>query len=470
MLETAPAPVHARGGELCALEQLLQSAADGRGGGLALIGAAGVGKSTLLRALAGPARIVRMAAAESEQELPYSGLHLLCGRIANDLGALHAPQREALEAALGMRPAAEPNPFLIGLGVLSLLAAAGAEEPVACVIDDAHWLDEASARTLGLVARRLATEPVALIFALRERSPSFAGLAALPVHPLDAAAARALFDRLVPGSIDPQVRDRLIAEARGNPRALHELARGMTPARLAGGFALVRTAPRLEQDALARLATLPASARLLLVLAAADPTGDPGLLWRAGERLSLGPDTVDAAVFAGELSIGTRVEFSDPLVRAAVYRDASADDRRRVHAALAQATSADDADRRAWHLAGATRELDERVAEALECSAARARTRAGVAAAAAFLERAAALTPDGTRRARRLLAAAEATYEAGAPRDALALLDSLELAGPRRLPAGPRRRVLAGRRRACPPAPRRGPLAGGVSGGAQPGA
>lgn len=441
MLQMASVPTAEPGGlrgrerEVGALQGLLRSVADGTSGTLILTGAPGIGKTALLRhafdAADRDVRVERIAAAESEMELSYAGLHLLCGRVAEDMDRLHPPQQEALEAAFGLRPVEAPSPFLVGLAVLSLLAAAASERPLICIVDDAHRLDDASARAIGFAARRLGAERVALVLAMRDVPLAFEGLPRLDVAGLDDAAAQALFDRIVPGPIDAQVRDHLLAEARGNPSALRKLAHGVSPEQIAGGFALVgsaRPADRMERSVLAQIGPLPEPARLLLLLAAAEPTGDAGLLRRASDPLSLGQDAFDAAVASGELSIGARVEFRNPLARAAVYRSASQEDRRRVHAALAQVTSADrDADRSAWHHSLATIEFDAGIADALERSAVQARKRGGVAATAAFLERAAALTREPDHRVRRLLGAAHAKFEAGASKAALLLLDSPEM-------------------------------------------
>jgi DNA-binding CsgD family transcriptional regulator len=427
----APA-LRGREHELTQLSALIARAAAGRSGALVVHGEAGIGKTALLDAAARDApddvRIRRMVASESEIELAYAALQQLCGPMLESAAPLPAPQREALEAALGLRVAAAPSPFLVGLAVLGLLTEHAGGRPLVCIIDDAQWLDEVSARALAFVARRLDAEGIVIVLAMREVAEPFSDLRRLEVHGLGNEDARALFRRAVPATIDPRVRDQLIAEARGNPLALQELPRALTPAEIAGGFAVAGSLPlesRIEQSLIAQLAPLAASTRLMLLVAAAEPTGDPDLLWRASAALGLGSEDIDAAVHAGALSVGVRVNFRHPLVRSAVYRAASPEERRRVHAALADATSAEqDPDRRAWHRASATLLPDEGVALDLERSATRARTRGGAAAAAAFLERAAELSPSPERRAQRLIAAAEAKHDAGAFEAALRLLDT----------------------------------------------
>jgi DNA-binding CsgD family transcriptional regulator len=426
------APLRGRDRELAELEALVTRARAERSGALVVSGEAGVGKTALLDRLAEGAaarlRVERMVASESEMELAYAGLQQLCWQMMDHADRLPAPQREALEAAFGLREAAAPSPFLVGLAVLGLLTEVADDDGLLCVVDDAQWLDEASARAVAFVARRLDAEGVAIVLAMRTVGEPFAELPQLVVEGLCDEDARELLRDAVAGVLDQRVADQLIAEARGNPLALRELPRALSPAETAGGFALVGSMPlerRIERSLLAQLEPLPAPTRRILLLAAADPTGDPDLLWRACALLDLGPEQLDAATRVDALVVGTRVGFRHPLVRSAVYRAAAPEERRRAHAALAEATAADrDPDRRAWHRASATLRPDEAVAADLERSAARARTRGGVAAAAAFLERAAELSPAPIRRAQRLIAAAEATHDAGAPEAALRLLDT----------------------------------------------
>ncbi|QFY09111.1 AAA family ATPase [Nonomuraea phyllanthi] len=425
-------PLRGRRRELAELDALVQRARAGRSGALVVSGEAGVGKTALLDRMAARAvtgvRIERIVASESEMELAYAGLQQLCGPMMSSAASLPAPQREAIEAAFGLRRASAPSPFLVGLALLGLLTERAGERALLCVIDDAQWLDEASARAVAFAARRLDAEGIAVVLSMRAVGEAFAGLPQLVVEGLGHEDARELLRLAAPGGLDRRVRDQLIAEARGNPLALRELPRALSPAQVAGGFAFTGSMPlqsRIEQSLVAQLEPLPGSARLLLLLAAADPTGDPGLLWRASTALGLGPEDFDAAEAADALVVGTRVGFRHPLVRSAVYRAASPEERRRVHAALAGVTSAEqDPDRRAWHRAGATLLPDEEVAADLERSAVRARRRGGAAAAGAFLERAAELTPTPVARGRRLIAAAEAKHDAGAPAQALRLLDT----------------------------------------------
>ena len=419
--------------ELTRLSTLVQRMRDGHSGALVLSGEAGAGKTALLDRIANTAgptvRVERMVASESEVGLPYAGLQLMCSRLMTEAVHLPVPQHAALQAAFGLRVADSPNPLLVGLAVLGLLTQVASEAPLLCIVDDAQWLDGVSALAITSVIRRLDDERIAVIVAMRQVDERFADLPQLTVGGLGDEDARELLRRNLPSAIDPRVVDQLIAESHGNPLALRELPGSLSPTQLAGGFALASLMPlesRIERSLLSRLESLAPSTRMLLLLAAADPTGDPGLLWRASTALGLGPEDFEAAQQADALIVGARVSFRHPLIRSAVYQAASPQDRRNVHAALAVATSVDqDPDRRAWHRASATIQPDEEVAADLEQSASRARTRGGVAATAAFLERAAELSPSPTRRVERLIASAEAKQEAGAPEAALRLLDSI---------------------------------------------
>ena len=421
--------------ERVALGRLLEAARGGGSAALVVHGEAGVGKTALLEdaiASAADMRIARVAGIESEMELAYAALQQLCARMLGGLDRLPDPQRQALGVVFGLRAGEPPDRFLVGLAALSLLAEAARKQPLLCVIDDAQWLDQASAQALGVVARRLLGEPVALVVAAREPGMEFRGLPELLVGGLDEADARDLLGTVISRPLDEQVRMRFIAETRGNPLALLELPRALTPADLDGGLE-VGAAPgllgRLEETFRRRLEALPQATQRLLLVAAAEPTGDPALVWRAAGRLGTG---MEAAVPEAEglLTIGRRVIFRHPLVRSAAYRAASLEERRAAHRALASATDPSaDPDRRAWHRAQATAGPDEDVAAELEQSAGRAQARGGFAAAAAFLERSAALTPSPGRRAERALAAATAKYQAGAFDAALRLLAAAE-AGP----------------------------------------
>ena len=403
---------------------------------LVVRGEAGVGKTALLEYVAERAsscRIVRIAGVESEMELAFAGLHQLCAPILDGLDGLPGPQRDALRVAFGLHGGDTPDRFLVALAVLSLLADVAERQPLVCLVDDAQWLDRASAQTLAFVARRLQAERIAIVFAVREphEVKEVTGLPELVVGGLADPDARWLLASAIPGRLDERVRDQIVAETRGNPLALLELTRGSTPAELAGGFGLPDARPlasRLEETFVQRVTALPRETQLLLLVAAAEPVGDVSLLWRAAQQLGIRGSAGRPAEDAALIDLGIRVRFRHPLVRSAVYRAASAEDRQTVHRALAGATDPQqDPDRRAWHRAHAAAGLDESVAAELERSADRARRRGGVAGAAAFLERAAELTPEPARRGARALAAAQAKLEAGSPEAAEELLGTAEL-------------------------------------------
>jgi DNA-binding CsgD family transcriptional regulator len=427
-----------RTAECAKLDGLLTSARAGKSEAFVLRGEAGIGKTALLDYVAGHAtgcRIVRASGVESEMELPFAGLHQLCATLIGDLGRLPPPQHEALGTAFGFSLGAPPDRFLIGLAVLTLLSDAAEDQPLVCLVDDTHWLDRSSAQVLAFVARRLDAESVVLVLAQRETAEpdEFARLPGLRLRGLSSAYARELLATVIRGPLDERVRQRIVAEARGNPLALVELPNGLSPARLAGGFGLPHNLPlqgRIEESFRRQVERLPTETRRLLLVAAAESRGEPTLLWRAATELGIPSSSVGAAQAAGLLELGARVAFRHPLLRSAIYQAASAEDRQSTHRALAAATDAEmDPDRRAWHRAHATLEPDEDVAGELERSAGRARSRGGLAAAAAFLERAAALTPDPHLRARRALGAASAAQLAGSPEAALTLL-AIAGAGP----------------------------------------
>ncbi len=408
-----------RARECAALDDLVQGVRHGESRALVLRGEAGIGKTALLEYLADSASdltIVRAVGVESEMELAYASLHQICASMLGGLGGLPGPQRQALEIVFGLSAGAAPDRFLVGLAVLSLLSEGDGKRPLLCVVDDAQWLDHASARTLSFVARRLVAERVGMVFATREPGDDLQDLPELEVSGLREGDARTLLDSTVRVVLDERVRDRIIAEMRGNPLALLELPRGLSATELAGGFGLlgVHALPgRIEERYVRRLESLPEDMRLLLLVAAAEPIGDPLLLLSACGRLGIDVSAAETAT-GGLLVLEERVTFRHPLVRSAVYRSARASDRRAVHLALAEATDRDaDPDRRAWHLAAAAAGPDEDVALELERSAGRAQARGGLAAAAAFLQRAVALTVDPARRADRALAAAEASVGAG---------------------------------------------------------
>ena len=405
---------------------------------LVLRGDAGVGKSALVEYLVAHASgcvIGRAVGVESEMELAYAGLQQLCAPFLDRLERLPGPQRDALGTAFGLREGEAPDRFLVGLAALSLLSDAAEEGPVVCVVDDAQWLDAASEQALAFVARRLGAESVGMVFAVREPFGEryLGGLPELAVGGLDDHDARELLGTVLAGPLDERVRDRIVAETHGNPLALLELPRGRTLAELAGGFGLPdipALSGRIEQSFRGRLAALPPPTRLLLLIAAAEPVGDPVLVWRAAAEIGIGPDAAAPAAAAGLVDFGAQVRFGHPLVRSAVKGAAAPEERQRVHRALADITDVDmDPDRRAWHLAHATAGLDEDVAAELERSADRARARGGLAAGAAFHERAVELTPEPKRRAQRALLAAKSKHQAGADDAALRLL-ALAKAGP----------------------------------------
>lgn len=432
-----------RGAECAQLDDLLAAARSGHSQILVLRGEAGIGKTALLGYLSDAAadfEVIRAAGVESDMELAYAGLQQLCTPLMDRLGILPDPQREALCVAFGLSTGPAPDRFLVGLAVVGLLAAAAGEQPVCCIVDDAHWLDRVSAQTLGFVARRLLAEPIALVCALREPVDGLTGLPKLMLRGLADADARALLESALPGRIDPQVADRIVAETHGNPLALVELPRGLSAAELAGGYYRPDVQPvagQIERHFLTQIRSLPGDTQRVLLVAAAEPVGDATLLLRAAESLGIAPGALAPAEEAGLLEIGARVRFRHPLVRSATYRAATGADRRDAHRALAEATDpAHDPDRRAWHRAYAAAAPDESVAAELERSAGRAAQRGGTAAAAAFLIRATELTPDATLRGARALDAAE-TKRAAAELDAadellaiaeLAPLDELQRA------------------------------------------
>jgi DNA-binding CsgD family transcriptional regulator/tetratricopeptide (TPR) repeat protein len=422
--------------ERAELDRHVEAVRAGYSAVLVVRGEAGIGKTALLEYVRGHAsgcQIVRAAGVESEMELAFGGLHQLCAPFMDHLHRLPEPQRAAIETAFGMSAGTPPDRFLVGLAVLSLLADVAQPKPLICLVDDAQWLDRVSAQILGFVARRLMAEQVGLFFAVREPEGERAlnGLPELVLGGLDDSAARAVLESAIPGKFDEPIRTRILTEARGNPLALLELPRATSAAELAGGFASPGprpVAPRLLQTFIERVQELPAETQRLLLLAAAEPIGDVSLLRRAAEVLGIPTDAASPALAAGLLELGTRVRFRHPLVRSAVYHAADLGERRRVHQALAEATDAKtDPDRRAWHLACAAAEPDETVAAELVRCAGRAQARGGIAAAAAFLERAAELTPDLPRRSTRALSAARAKYLVGAFDSALELLHVAEL-------------------------------------------
>src|SRR4051812_15484247 len=411
------------------LDHLLESVCGGQSAALVVRGTAGIGKTALLGDAidsASDLSVARAAAVESEIALPFAGLHQLCVPLLDRLACLPTPQRDALETVFGLSTGSPPDRFLVGLAVLSLVSEAAEAAPLLCVVDDAQWLDRGSAQALAFVARRLSAESVAILVASREPNDDFGGVPELVVQGLQDDDARDLLNSVVRVPMDVDVGARIVAETRGNPLALLELPRGLSPEQLAGGFGLPNAVPsssRIEESFLPRLDGLAEETRLLLLVAAAEPIGDPALLSRAAERLAITAEAMEPAARAGLLELAPRVRFRDPLLRSAVYWAASSGARQKVHRALAEVTDPEaDGDRRAWHRAQAASGADEEVAAELERYAGRAQARGGLAAAAAFLERAVALTLDPRLRAQRALAAAQAKHLAGAPATATRLL------------------------------------------------
>src|SRR5579859_632055 len=426
-----------RRSERNALDRLADAVRGGQSRALVMRGEPGVGKTVLLDYLATRARgcrVARTAGVQTEMELAFAGLHQLCGPMLGRAEHLPVPQRDALRTAFGLAAGPPPDRFLVGLAGLSLLSEVAAERPLICLVDDQQWLDRASAQALGFAARRLGADPVGLVFAAREPGAELAGLPELEVGGLRESDARTLLDSALAGPLDDRVRDQIVAETQGNPLALLELPRGLSPAELAGGFGLPGAQPsmtplseRIAESFRRQLAALPEPSRRLLLVAAAEPYGDLPLILRAAGQLGIPVQAAAPAVDAGLVEFAARVRFRHPLLRSVSYRTASVADRQAVHGALAETTDPQTApERQAWHRAQAAAGPDEEVAAELERSAGRAQARGGLAAAAAFLARAATLTPDPGRRAGRLLAAARAKRDAGAPGAALRLLAEAE--------------------------------------------
>lgn len=425
-----------RRSECAVLDGMLAQVRGGSSGVLILRGEAGVGKTALLDYAIRSAvdlRVVRVAPVESEMELPFAGLHQMCRLLLDYLGGAPGPQRDALSVAFGLRAGPAPDHFLTGLALLSLLAEVAADQPLVCVIDDAQWLDPASAQALRIATQRLLDESVLVIAATRKPGGDTHGRSEVVVGGLPDADAQELLASAVQWPLDERVAEQIVAETRGNPRALLNLPAGLSPGQLAGGFGLPQALPvtgRLEQSFLRRMETLPDATRLLLVVTAADPSGDAALVWRAAARLGIAPSAAPPAAEAGLAQIGAQVRFQHPLIRTAIYRSAPLAQRQHVHGVLADvADPVADPDRHAWHRARAASAPDDDVAAELERTAGMAQHRGGLPAAAAFLERAAELTTEPARRTRLALAAATAMVRAGAFGGALSLL-GMAAAGP----------------------------------------
>jgi DNA-binding CsgD family transcriptional regulator len=431
-----PAGLVGRSAPCRELDHLTGSVGAGHSRALVVRGEPGIGKTALLEYLAVQApgcRVERTTGIQPEFGLAFAGLHQLCQPMLDHLEAVPAPQQAALQTALGMSAGPVPDRFLVGLAALSLLSEVAQQKPLLCLVDDAQWLDQASAQVLAFVARRLGAEAVGLVFAASATAPELEGLPELVVEALRDDEARELLESALAGPVDQQVRGQIIADAHGNPLALLELSRGMTLPQFAGGYGFpgaIGLAGSMEQGFTRRVDALPAPTRQLLIIAAADPTGDAGLVWRAASQLGISAEAAVPAVDADLAEFGTRIRFRHPLTRSAVYRSASPSDVRGAHGALAEVTDASlDPDRRAWHRAQAAAGPDRDVADELERSAGRARSRGGIGAAAAFLERSAVLTLAPGLRASRALAAADAKLRAGDLQAARELLSMAE-AGP----------------------------------------
>jgi DNA-binding CsgD family transcriptional regulator len=419
--------------EQARLVELADAVRSGESRALVVRGDPGLGKTALLNFLAAQGqgcRVLRVTGVQSEMELAFAGLYQLCAPIMSRTGLLPAPQHQALRVAFGLSEGPIPDRFLVGLAVLGLMSEVAGEQPLLCLVDDQHWLDQASAHALGFAARRLQADPIGLVFSTRTPRQELAAIPELLLDGLPAVDARVLLKSALAGPLDTRVQDQIVRETGGNPLALLELLRGLTRTQLAGGFGLpgaVSVSARIEESFTRQLGALPAPTRRLLLVAAADPSGDPSLVWRAARRLELPVEVGEPAMEAGLAEFGRRVQFRHPMLRSAVYRSASHPDRRAAHAALAEVTDPEaDPDRRAWHRAQATEGTDEGVAADLERSAGRAQARGGPAAAAAFFEKAVSLTADPVRRAERLLAAAQANLEAGAYEHARQLVEAAE--------------------------------------------
>ncbi|WP_207211911.1 AAA family ATPase [Promicromonospora panici] len=421
----AAGPLVGRRRERQLLDGLVADVRRGRSRSLLVRGPAGVGKTALLDAAASAPgmQVLRVDGVESELELAFAGVHQACAPIFELMDRVPVPQRDALSIALGLQPGEAPDRFLIGLAVLSLLHEASAHQPVLLVVDDLQWLDAASAHTLVFVARRLPpAAAVGIVFGRRDDGASWPDQGVVPeltVARLTDTEARILFDELFTGPVDDAVRDRVVAETEGNPLAMVQLARQVTPEELAGGYGLPGTgspANRVEIRFAAQVAALPAATQTFLQVAAAEPGKDTGLVLKAAAACGVGPTDAEPAVAAGLMDVWGPVRFRHPLARSAVYRAASPEQRRAAHAALADAVDAADPERRAWHRAHAAAGPDEEVAAELERCASRAEGRGGAAAGAAFREKAAELTPDAALRVARALHAAQVKLHARAPR------------------------------------------------------
>jgi DNA-binding CsgD family transcriptional regulator len=417
-----------RNNECQVLDALLAATRKGEGGAIVVHGEAGIGKTAILEYAVESATgfdVLRTVGNEADRELPYAGLHELCRGRASEVEQLREPQRKAVEIVLGWRDGDPPDRLLVGLALVNLVSVSGSKRPLLCVVDDSQWLDSSSAQAIAFAARHISRDAVVFLFGARTLSDEFRGIPKLAIGGLGSQDSRSLLATVLPDRVDDRVVDRLIAETHGNPLALLELPRGLTPSQLAGGFGLpvaVTLAGQIEESYRRRLAKLPLKSRKLLLIAAADPTGDSEIIWRAADKLGVGEEAAEGAEDDGLIDLSEGIVFRHPLVRSAAYNSATPKNRREAHLALAEATDGVlDPDRRAWHRAQAALRPDEGVAAELEASAERAQTRGGFAAAAAFLERAVALTIDPALRAGRALRAAQSKRLAGALDSALRL-------------------------------------------------
>jgi DNA-binding CsgD family transcriptional regulator len=417
------------------IDRVLEAARRGRSAALVLHGEPGTGKTMLLDYAVesgGGFEIVRLLGIESETEFGFAALHQLLLPFLGGLRSLPAPQRDALAGALGLRRPDSPDRFLVALAALTMLARAAAKWPLLCIVDDAQWLDRESAGILGFIARRLSADAVAMLFVVRgpsERIVELEGLPWVQIGGLPPDEAGQLLASAVAGRVDRGVSERVIAQTGGNPLGLIDLGGELSREQLAGEISLPDLLPlggSLQARYLRQVRCLPGETQIFLLAAAADPTGDPALLWRAGEFLGFGVRAAAPAEVEGLLRVSPLVRFRHPLIRSAVYHGATLAERVRVHEALAKATDPQvAADLRVWHRAEAAIGPDEDVAAELERAADRARIRGGWAASARFLTRAATLTPDAESRFRRVLAAAQGETTAGGCVRAQALLDSV---------------------------------------------
>ncbi|WP_134104332.1 helix-turn-helix transcriptional regulator [Kribbella pratensis] len=430
--------LYGRAVECARMDQLLQDASTGRAAALRVLGERGIGKSSLLDHVARRAdgyRVLRARGVADERDLPYAGLQLLCAPLLEELERLEPAQQAALSTAIGLSGGEPPDRLLVSVAALNLLTGAAEHQPVCCLVDDAHWLDTASLLVLAFVVRRAERSPLLVVFGECERQdvPELDGLPEMRLEALPWSDAHSVLLAGAPGKIDAAVTERILLEARGNPRALLEAVDGTTAAELAGGYAIPAPRPdsrHRDHDCVRRARRLPADARQLLLTVAAEPTGDPAVASRAAAWLGVDAHAAELLEAESLLTFGPRVVFGCATLRAAVYAGATPPEIRLAHRAVAEAIiSGPDLDRRAWHLALSTGGLDDRIAADLERSAAAAQARGGIAARAAFLERAALVTADPAARARRALTAAGAQHAAGSL-DAAQHLLSIAASGP----------------------------------------